>query len=101
VLQKVGKGFAITNTQAATLQVENQRLKYQLEAARPQRKRKRIAIDHNQRFAEVEDIRRAIDQAAASEAKSSQPAAKKVTKTVDSGATTTTFDSMCINWRLE
>ena len=65
VLGKAGKAIAKANTRAAQLEFENQRLRYQLDSARITRSRKRVQVNPNERFSNVEAIRGAIDQAAA------------------------------------
>jgi hypothetical protein len=101
VLQKAGKAIAIANTRAARQEAEISKLQYQLEATSSTKKRKRIAIDQNQRFADVDSIKRAIDQAAALETQISTPIAIQATAAVNRIAATTTFDSMCTVWQLE
>ena len=60
VLGKAGKAIAAANTRAAELQAENQRLKYQLDSTRVTRSRKRVQVNPNERFSNVESIKAAI-----------------------------------------
>jgi hypothetical protein len=101
VLQKAGKAIAIANSRAAAQEAEISRLKYQLEAISSTKKRKRITIDQNQRFADVESIKHMIDQAAALEAQKSTPTAAGAPAAVDRIAVVPTLDSMCTVWQLE
>ena len=68
VLSKAGKAIAEANTRAAQLKAENQRLKYQLHTHKNTHTRKRVQVNLNERFSNVEIIKAAIDQAAALEA---------------------------------
>ena len=77
VLGKAGKAIAAANTRAAELQAENQRLKYQLDSTRVTRSRKRVQVDPNERFSNVESIKAAIDRAAALEAQQNSTSPEK------------------------
>ena len=68
LLQKASKALAAANTSAAGLEAEKKRLEYQLQSTSSQRPRKRVYVDPNQRFAEVENIMAAIRDSAAVEA---------------------------------
>ncbi|KAJ8115538.1 hypothetical protein OPT61_g2826 [Boeremia exigua] len=61
VLGKAGKAIAAANTRAAQLQAENERLKYKLDSSIVTRSRKRVQINPNERFSNVETIKAAID----------------------------------------
>jgi hypothetical protein len=100
LFQKAGKALAIANSQAAKQEAEIARLQHQLEASAPQKKRKRITIDQNQRFADVESIKRAIDSAAAEEAQISTPVVQKAVAAVRRIATTATIESMCTQFQI-
>ena len=65
MLGKVDKVIAEAKTRAAQLKAENQRLKYQLDSARITHSRKRVQVNPNERFSNVESIKAAINRAAA------------------------------------
>lgn len=74
---KAGRGIAAAKTRAARLQANNQRLDYQLQSARVTRVRKRVQVDPNERFGSVEDIKAAIDWAAALQAQQASTSPEK------------------------
>ena len=100
VLAKATKALANSNTRAAGLEAENDRLKHQLEALRPQAKRRKIAINPNQLFADVETIRSLIAEAAAAEAQSSTTTINRASTTVAAVAAAATLSSMQFEWKL-
>ncbi|KAF2687501.1 DDE-domain-containing protein [Lentithecium fluviatile CBS 122367] len=100
VLQKAGKAIGNANSRIAVQQEQISRLEYQVQSTGSQRKRKRITIDQNQRFADVERIKAMIDQAAAETAKKATPRALMAPETVYISPTTTTFESLCTQWQL-
>lgn len=57
MLGKAGKAIARANTCAARLESENQRLKYQLDRTTVTRSRKRVQVNPNERYSNVEAIR--------------------------------------------
>ncbi len=65
VLQKATKAIKISNTTATELQLENQRLKHQLEAISKLSTKRRAYIDPNKRFFNTERITAAIQREAA------------------------------------
>jgi hypothetical protein len=93
ILHKAGKAISIANTRSATLEADNKRLKYQLDQLGSQRKRKRIYIDLNIRFADIEKIKGAIDQVAIEAANSSA-------KSTEKAAAASTLQNMCTEWQL-
>lgn len=100
VLGKAGKAIAKANTQAAQLQAENQRLKYQLENTRVTRKRKRVQQDLNERFSNVEAIKAAIERAAASQAKQALITPEEEAEKAAAAAAALMLQSMCTEWQL-
>ena len=101
LLQKAGKALATANTRAAGLEAEKRRLEHQLQTAHSQRRRKRVQVDPNQRFAEVESIRQAMQ---AAEALLALQKKKKTRKRTSKKALVTIvvapFESMCTQWQL-
>jgi hypothetical protein len=100
VLSKAGKAIAAANTRAARLQAENQRLKYQLDSTRVTRLRKRVQVDPNERFSNVESIKAAIDRAAALEAQQNSTSPEKEAQKAAVEVAARTLDSMCTQWQI-
>jgi hypothetical protein len=100
VLTKAAKAIAITNARAAGLEAENQRLKYQLDSTKTTRVRKRVQIDPNERFANVEAIKAAMALAAAQEAENAAKNPEKEAEKAAKEAAACTLDSMCTVYQL-
>jgi hypothetical protein len=100
VLSKAGKAIAAANTRAAQLEAENQRLKYQLDSTRITRLRKRVQVNPNERFSNVESIKAAIDRAAALQALQASNSPEKEAKNAAEEAAALTFNSMCTQWQI-
>ena len=97
MLGKAGKALAKANTRAAQLEAENQRLKYRIDSNKITRSRKRVQVNPNERFSNVEAIKAAIDQAAALQAqRSDEQEAEKAAKE----AAALTLQSMCTEWQI-
>jgi hypothetical protein len=100
VLGKAGKAIAEANTRAPQLQAENQRLKYQLDSARITRSRKRVQVNPNERFSNIETIKAAIDRAAALQAQQASTAPNKEAQKAATAAAALTISSMCTEWQI-
>jgi hypothetical protein len=100
VLGKAGKAIAAANTRAAQLEAENQRLKYQLDSTRITRVRKRVQVNPNERFSNVESIKAAIDRAAALQAQQSNISPEKEAQKAAAAAAALTLNSMCTQWQI-
>ena len=100
VLTKAAKAIALTNARAAGLEAENQRFKYQLDSTKTTRVRKRVQIDPNERFANVEAIKAAMALAAAQEAESAAKNPEKEAEKAAEEAAACTLDSMCTVYQL-
>ncbi|PSN59020.1 hypothetical protein BS50DRAFT_594992 [Corynespora cassiicola Philippines] len=102
LLHKASKGLSKANTRAAGLEASVQRLESQLATLRPQGPRRRVHIDPNQRFADIENIRAAIGQSVAQPA---QPAHRDDHTEEESApkdaaiAAAEALKSMCFNWK--
>ncbi|PSN59270.1 hypothetical protein BS50DRAFT_658825 [Corynespora cassiicola Philippines] len=102
VLHKASKGLSKANTRAAGLEAEVQKLKSQLATLRPQGPRRRVHIEPNQRFAEIENIRATMSQPVAQPA---QPArhGSPTEEEEDSRAAMVdaaeALKSMCFKWQ--
>ena len=95
VLQKAGKALAAANARAAVLETEKRRLECHLQSISSQRPRKRVRVDPNQRFAEVENIVAAMRQSAATEAQRSRTTLENTAERTAAE----TLQSMCSKWQ--
>jgi hypothetical protein len=100
VLGKAGKAIAAANTRAAELQAENQRLKYQLDSTRVTQSRKRVHINPNERFSNVESIKAALDRAAALKAQQDSTTPEKEAQKAAAEVAARTLNSMCTQWQI-
>ena len=100
VLSKAGKAIAEANTRAAQLEAENQRLKYQLDTTRNTRVRKRVQVNPNERFSNIESIKAAIDRAAALQAEQASTSPEKEAQKAAAAAAALTLSSMCTEWQI-
>jgi hypothetical protein len=100
VLTKAAKAIALTNARAAGLEAENQQLKYQLDSTKITRVRKRVQIDPNKRFANVEAIKAAIALATAQEAENAAKNPEKEAEKAAKEAAAHTLSSMCTVYQL-
>ncbi|UPX10142.1 uncharacterized protein EKO05_0000813 [Ascochyta rabiei] len=100
MLGKAGKAIARANTRAARLEFENQRLKYQLDSATITHSRKRVQVNPNERYSNVEAIKAAIDRAAALQAEQASRQGEDEAKKAAAAAAALTLQSMCTEWQL-
>ena len=101
LLQKASKALAAVNARAAGLEAGKRRLEQQLETASSQRRRKRVQVDPNQRFAEVESIREAMRAAEALAAQQGGYTIEGAAETAAAATAAATLQSMCTTWQLE
>jgi hypothetical protein len=90
VLSKAGKAIAKANTRAADLQARNERLKYQLNACRITRTRKRVQVNLNERFGNIKSMKAAVDRAAALEAQQASKSAERGSRSCSSNSSSLT-----------
>ena len=100
LFEKAGKALAAANTRAAELETENKRLYSQLEALKPQRPRKRVHVDPNQRFADIETIMVAVQASQLLEAQRDVEAEEKAAERIAAETAAQTLQSMCTEWQL-
>lgn len=100
ILQKAGKALSSANTRAAGLEAENQRLKHQLEALKPTGPRKKVRIDPQERFANIENIMAAIRQSAAAQAAKGSTTDEEAAEIAAAATAAATLESMCNVWQL-
>jgi hypothetical protein len=100
VLSKAGKAIAEANTRAAQLEADNQRLQHQLDYHKITRTRKRVQVNPNERFSNVESIKAAIDRAAALQAQQAITSPEKEAQKAAAAAAALTLSSMCNEWQI-
>jgi hypothetical protein len=100
VLGKAGKATSRANTRAAQLQAENQRLECQLSQIRGKQTRKRVQVNPNERFSNVETIKAAIDRAAQQQAQKSQKDIELAASRAAAAVAALTLESMCTEWQI-
>ncbi|KAF2682035.1 DDE-domain-containing protein [Lentithecium fluviatile CBS 122367] len=79
----------------AGLEAENKRLHSQVESLAPKRPRKRVQIEPNQRFADIETIMVAVQASTLLEAQNNSEAAEKAAERAAAEAAAQTLQSMC------
>jgi len=100
LIQKAGKAIAVANTRAAQLEAENKRLHSQLEALKPQQPRKKVRVNSNQRFADIETIMVAVQASQLLEAQRDDDAKEKAAENIAVKTAAQTLQSMCTEWQL-
>ncbi|KAF1923886.1 DDE-domain-containing protein [Didymella exigua CBS 183.55] len=78
----------------------NQQLKYQLDHYKITRTRKRVQVNPNERFSNVESIQAAIDRAADLQAQQASTSAEKEAEKAAAAAVARTLNSMCTQWQI-
>lgn len=101
LLGKAGKAIARANTRSAQLEAENQRLKYQLDAIQSTRVRKRVQVNPNERFSNVESIKAALERATAIHAEQAAKAPEKEAQKAAAATAALSLESMCTEWQVE
>ena len=94
VLQKAGKAISTANARAARQEEELFQLRHQLQTTTSTRKRKRIQVDLNERFANIDSIKSAIDETAAVEARRSSSTIERAVKITPIVKAIPSFSSM-------
>ncbi|KAF1929089.1 uncharacterized protein M421DRAFT_62067, partial [Didymella exigua CBS 183.55] len=100
VLGKAGEAITEANTRAAQLKAENQQLKYQLDHCKITCTRKRVQVNPNERFSNVESIQAAIDRAAALQVQQASTSAEKEAEKAAAAALARTLNSMYTQWQI-
>jgi hypothetical protein len=99
-LARQAKAISEANTRAAQLEAENQRLKYQLDSTTVARVRKRVQVNPNERFSNVESVKAAIDRAAALQGEQATTLPEEEAQKAAAAAAALTLDSMCTLWQI-
>ena len=100
MLSKAGKAIPEANTRAAQLEADNQRLKHQLDYHKITRTRKRVQVNPNECFSNVESIKAALDRAAALKAQQGSTTPEKEAQKAAAEVAARTLDSMCTQWQI-
>ena len=85
---------------AAQLEAENKRLHSQLEALKPQQPRKKVRVNPNERFAEIDTIMVAVQASQLLEAQRDSNAEERAAERVAAETAAQTLQSMCTEWQI-
>lgn len=100
-LEKAGKCIGTLTRELALAHKQIARQDYLLSTTSSVKERKRIPVDQYQRFADIDNIKRAVDQAVAVEAQKATRTKKKYQKKApDLAPATVDPESMCTQWQL-
>ena len=97
LLAKAGKAISRGNTEIAQLRASNARLQAQLDQHRINKPKKRIQINPNERFKDIEAIKLAMDQA---EGNSAGNRRATTSVRIEPDEATSYFSSMCNQWQI-
>jgi hypothetical protein len=99
LVAKAGKAISLANTRAAELQAGNIRLQAQLDLLKIKKPRKKVHPNPNEQFADVEAIKRAVDEAATKAAAKAAKSKGKKAAVVPTQLVATPLDSMCTQFQ--
>ncbi|KAF2270869.1 hypothetical protein CC78DRAFT_573226 [Lojkania enalia] len=99
VFYEAGKAVSATNARAALIEAENVHPKCQLEAAGSSKPRKKVQVDPQKRFANIENIKKAQDKSDAEQAHRRAIFTEATTEVIGATAAAT-LESMCNQWQL-
>jgi hypothetical protein len=98
--EKVGKALGAANIRATQLETENKRLNSQLKALKPQQPRKKVRVNPNERFAEIDTIMVAVQASQLLEAQRDSNAEERAAERVAAETAAQTLQSMCTEWQI-
>lgn len=98
--EKTSKALAAANVRAAELNTENKRLYSQLKALRPQQPGKKVRVNPNQRFADIDTIMVAVRASQLLWAQRDVDAEERAVERVAAETAAQTLQSMCTEWQL-
>jgi hypothetical protein len=101
VLAKAGKRIGELNCANAKLQQENSSLKRKLEDLEHNTKRQRVVKDPNKLFADIREIKAAIDHAAKQKELLAARKPEEEAKKAAEAAQKASFDKLCMQWQIE
>ena len=82
------------------LETENKRLNSQLEALKPQQPRKKVRVNPNERFAEIDTIMVAVQASQLLEAQRDSNTEERAAERVAAETAAQTLQSMCTEWQI-
>ncbi len=91
------------NTRAAALEANNIKLQYQINTIKDRRPRRRVYIDPNSRFTDIENIRATIHQSETTRAhhtRQRRDINDQASAEAAAAAAAATLESMCNSWQL-
>ena len=104
--EKINKGFSASNARAAMFEAEAEaeaeakKLKHQLESLQNTRPRKRVHVDPNQRFADIDNIMSAVGEPAGGEGRGEGENESNTARLTSNNTAATTFETLCNSWQL-
>jgi hypothetical protein len=101
ILAKAGKAIGQLNCTNALLQQENLALKRKLEDLEHKTKRQRVAKDPNKLFADIREVKAAIDRAAEQKARLEARKPEEEAKKAAEAAAKASFQELCSEWQIE
>src|SRR5262249_6963597 len=101
ILGKAGKAIGQLNCANALLQQENLALKRKLEDLEHNSKRQRVAKDPNKLFADIREIKAAIDHAAKQKERLAARKPEEEAKKAADAAAKASFEELCSSWQIE
>lgn len=99
--QKASKALGNITTIAAKLQAEKRSLEMSVEELESKRKMKKLTVDLNSQFANVENIKRAIEEAKAAEARAARRQPEEELKRVSRKLEQSNMESCMFEWQLD
>ncbi|KAI0994882.1 hypothetical protein K3495_g13299 [Podosphaera aphanis] len=100
LLAKPGKAISRGNTEIAQLRASNAQLQAQLDQHRINKPKKRIQINPNERFKDIEAIKLAMDQAEGNSAETVSNRRATTSVRIETDEAASSFSSMCNQWQI-
>ncbi|RYN21200.1 hypothetical protein AA0115_g9842 [Alternaria tenuissima] len=100
LLSKAGKALAAANTLNAALYTDNLKLQHQANQLKIKKPKKRVHLEPNKRFVNVEAIKAAMDAAAASAAQKTRKQTREAAQKAPTQSYDIPYSSMCNQWQL-
>lgn len=101
IFQKAGKAIGKLNAIQAGYEATIERQKAEIDRLQGKKTRKRITIDPNIRFADVEKIKEAMDKAAALEVQNKAKDTESLARKASEAISNISIESMSFEWQLE
>ncbi|KAI1004017.1 hypothetical protein K3495_g4193 [Podosphaera aphanis] len=100
LLVKAGKAISRGNTEIAQLRASNARLQAPLDQHRINKPKKRIQINPNERFKDIEAIKLAMDQTEGNSAETVSNRRATTSVRIETDEAASNFSSMCNQWQI-